>query len=100
MRINLGELTPTTLILLILLVVILILYKELQRSHKRILEDEKYKNELYRNRDYKCKGIEYYSETRRERLIRIFDTSDAGDQQKIAEFAERLERNRENQRYM
>lgn len=88
---------------IMLIIAILLLYtgykdrKERKSDLKK--ENEELKKLLYPNRNYKCKGIEYYSETPRERLMRIFDEMDPAGQDKLCDYAERLERDRENSRY-
>lgn len=82
-----------------ILLIINELIKEYRFRNKTKMENEELKKILYRNKDFKGKPIEYYAETRRERLIRIFDEMDATDQRKLCDYAERMERDRENREY-
>lgn len=88
-------------LIIILLVVITIIYtnKDKKRKDEIEKENEELKKILYRNKDFKGKPLEYYAETRRERLIRIFDEMDATDQRKLCDYAERMERDKENREY-
>lgn len=73
--------------------------KKTDNETKLEKENRELKKLLYPNRNYKCKGIEYYAETPRERLIRIFDEMDPAGQDKLCDYAEKLERDRENSKY-
>ena len=88
-------------LIIILIVVITIIYTNKDNKKKSEIEkeNEELKKILFRNKDFKGKPLEYYAETRRERLIRIFDEMDATDQRKLCDYAERMERDRENRDY-
>ena len=87
--------------IIIIIVVITLIYtgKDNKKKSQIEKENEELKKILYRNKDFKGKPLEYYAETRRERLIRIFDEMNATDQRKLCDYAERMERDRENKEY-
>ena len=90
------------ILIVIVIIATIITLKETRDNKKKSQiekENEELKKILYRNKDFKGKPIEYYAETRRERLIRIFDEMDATDQRKLCDYAERMERDRENREY-
>lgn len=100
--INAYPYTYTISVIIIAVLIIFIAISTTKKSKKQSeieKENEELKKILYRNKDFKGKPIEYYAETRRERLIRIFDEMDATDQRKLCDYAERMERDRENREY-
>ncbi|MDY2848124.1 MAG: hypothetical protein SOU50_07890 [Oscillospiraceae bacterium] len=96
---------PYEIVFILIVIIIIATIKTLKETRenekKRQVEkeNEELKKILYRNKDFKGKPLEYYAETRRERLIRIFDEMDATDQRKLCDYAERMERDRENREY-
>lgn len=85
------------LITAICVLFVIISYNNKRASEKNELEkeNEELKKILYRNKDYKAKGIEEYQGSEIDRINRIANRLSLRDQQELLRYAERLDRNRE-----
>lgn len=85
------------LITAICVLFVIISYNKKRASEKNELEkeNEELKKILYRNKDYKAKGIEEYQGSEVDRINRIANRLSLRDQQELLRYAERLDRNRE-----
>ena len=79
----------------IILVIINNFSKRTKRKNELEKENEELKKILYRNKDYKAKGIEQYQGSEVDRINRIANRLSLRDQQELLRYAERLDRNRE-----
>lgn len=79
----------------IILVIINNFSKRTKRKNELEKENEELKKILYRNKDYKAKGIEEYQGSEVDRINRIANRLSLRDQQELLRYAERLDRNRE-----
>lgn len=79
----------------IILVIINNFSKRSSRKNELEKENEELKKILYRNKDYKAKGIEEYQGSEVDRINRIANRLSLRDQQELLRYAERLDRNRE-----
>lgn len=85
------------LITAICVLFVIISYNKKRASEKNELEkeNEELKKILYRNKDYKAKGIEEYQGSEVDRINRIANRLSLRDQQELLRYAERLDRDRE-----
>lgn len=88
--------------IIVLIAAICILFVIINNNNKRASrkkelekENEELKKILYRNKDYKAKGIEEYQGSEVDRINRIANRLSLRDQQELLRYAERLDRNRE-----
>lgn len=86
-----------SVIIIITLIVILfaILIKSNGNTKKMQEENEKYKEVLYRYKDYKCKGIGDLSMTEKDKLNYLYDDLSDKDKHKLLGYAETLHKNSE-----
>ena len=86
------------LITAICILFIIINYNSRRSTRNKELEkeNEELKKVLYRNKDYKAKGIEEYQGSEVDRINRIANRLSLRDQQELLRYAERLDRNRED----
>lgn len=82
-------------VICILFVIINYFSKRTSRKNELEKENEELKKILYRNKDYKAKGIEEYQGSEVDRINRIANRLSLRDQQELLRYAERLDRNRE-----
>lgn len=82
-------------VICILFVIINYFSKRTRRKNELEKENEELKKILYRNKDYKAKGIEEYQGSEVDRINRIANRLSLRDQQELLRYAERLDRNRE-----
>lgn len=82
-------------VICILFVIIYYFSKRTSRKNELEKENEELKKILYRNKDYKAKGIEEYQGSEVDRINRIANRLPLRDQQELLRYAERLDRNRE-----
>lgn len=82
-------------VICILLVIINYFRKKTRRKNELEKENEELKKILYRNKDYKAKGIEEYQGSEVDRINRIANRLSLRDQQELLRYAERLDRDRE-----
>lgn len=90
-----------SVIIIITLIVILfaILIKSNGNTKKMQEENEKYKEVLYRYKDYKCKSISDLSMTEKDKLNYLYDDLTDKDKHKLLGYAETLHKNSEVNNY-
>lgn len=90
--IDLSEKNIYLYIFLLVLIILALFLQNNRKNNEYRKENEEYKRILYRNKDYKCKGIEYYSENGIQKITRIYNTLPLDMQNDLEKYAERLER--------
>lgn len=94
------EMKALIILITAILILFIVLYRTSQRKkiEKKELEkeNEELRKVLYRNKDYKAKGIEEYQGSEVDRINRIANRLSLRDQQELLRYAERLDRNRDD----